>query len=224
MTPFILVSCLSAVENINRALIKAPSQRPKHSGIFFKVTSVLQSREAAHQQFNPEEEGLTCIICERPAILVKHKPAFLPRLDFASHFDQESSTGFISDGQVEAGIRVVSSCLDMAMKIKVVFPYREVASQQPGLWKKQWNERKDFSALFVYINLIGKATITVVMSSNTWDLCFSLSFTSLSTSFCLLLVSSCSRFSRSSLLLRSSSNACLRISISRSCTRELHPV
>lgn len=52
----------------------------------------------------------------------------------------------------------------------------------------------------------------------TCDLCFSLSFTSLSTSFCLLLVSSCSRFSSSSLLLRSSSRACLRISISRSYT------
>ncbi|TNN51097.1 hypothetical protein EYF80_038674 [Liparis tanakae] len=45
------------------------------------------------------------------------------------------------------------------------------------------------------------------------------SFTSLSTSFCLLLVSSCSRFSSSSLLRRSSSRACRRTSISRSCTR-----
>lgn len=42
MTPFILVSCLSAVENVNRAVqgptaqIKAPSQRPKHAGIVEK--------------------------------------------------------------------------------------------------------------------------------------------------------------------------------------------
>jgi len=54
---------------------------------------------------------------------------------------------------------------------------------------------------------------------NTCDRCFSRSFTSLSTIFCLLLVSSCSRFSSSSLLRRSSSRACRRISISRSCTR-----
>lgn len=68
--------------------------------------------------------------------MVKDKPAFLPGLDLAAHFDQETSTGFISDGQMEAGIWVVSSCLNVAVKIKVVFPYREVACQQPGLWKQ----------------------------------------------------------------------------------------
>lgn len=55
---------------------------------------------------------------------------------------------------------------------------------------------------------------------NTCDRCFSLSFISVSTSLCLLLVSSCSRFSSSSRRLLSSSKACRRISISRSCTRE----
>lgn len=40
---------------------------------------------------------------------------------------------------MKAGVWVVSSCLDMAVKIKVVFPYREVPRQQPGLWKRQWN-------------------------------------------------------------------------------------
>lgn len=82
------------------------------------------------------EELLTCVVGECPAILVEDKPAFLPGLDLATHLDQETSTGFISDGQMEAGIWVVSSCLNMAMKTKVIFPYWEVASQQPGLWKK----------------------------------------------------------------------------------------
>src|SRR4029434_9759502 len=58
----------------------------------------------------------------------------------------------------------------------------------------------------------------------TWDLCFSRSFTSRSMSFCRLLVSSCSRFSRSSLLLLSSSSACLRCSFSRSSTHKHTPI
>lgn len=60
--------------------------------------------------------------------MVKDEPAFLPGLDLAAHFDKESPAGFISDGQMEAGVWVVSSCLDMAMKIKVVLPHREVAA------------------------------------------------------------------------------------------------
>lgn len=79
---------------------------------------------------------LTSIVGERSTILVEHKPPFLPGFDLATHFNQESPTGFICDGQMETSIWTVSCCLDVAMKIKVVFPDREVASQQSGLWKK----------------------------------------------------------------------------------------
>lgn len=74
---------------------------------------------------------LTCKVCERPAILVEDKPAFLPGLYLAAHFDQEASTGFVSDGQMEAGVWVVSCGLDVAMQIKVVLSHREVARQEP---------------------------------------------------------------------------------------------
>ena len=118
---------------------------------------------------------------------------------------------------MEAGVWVVSRCLDVAVKIKVVFPYREVASQ-PGLWMEKalkWDDRSRSICTMV------EKKHDISAEQPTCDLCFSLSFTSRSTSFCLLLVSSCSRFSRSSRLLRSSSRACLRISISRSCTRHI---
>lgn len=87
------------------------------------------------QSFTVETEAPTCIICERPPILVEDKPAFLPRLDLPTHFDQESSAGFVGDGQVEAGVWVVSGCFDVAMKVKVIFSHGEVASQQPRLQK-----------------------------------------------------------------------------------------
>lgn len=78
----------------------------------------------------------TCVIRQRPAVLVKDKPAFFPRLDLPSHLDQETSTGFIGDGQMKAGVRAVSSCLDVAVEVEIVFSYRKVATQQPRLWKK----------------------------------------------------------------------------------------
>lgn len=77
---------------------------------------------------------LTCVVGERPAIMVEDKPTFLPGLDLSAHLDQKTSAGFVSDGQMEAGVRVVSGCLDVAVKIEVVLPYGEVACQQPGLW------------------------------------------------------------------------------------------
>lgn len=75
----------------------------------------------------------TCVVRQRPAVLVKDKPAFFPRLDLPSHFDQEASAGFIGDGQMKAGVRVVSSCLDVAVEVEVVFSHRKVATQQAGL-------------------------------------------------------------------------------------------
>lgn len=130
MTPFILVSCLSAAENVNR-VIKAHSRHPEYPGVADE-----SQRRLTFSPESCEEELLTCIVGERPAILVEDEPALLPGLDLATHFDQEASAGFISDGQMEAGIWVVTGCLNMAVKIKVVFSYREVASQQPGLWKQ----------------------------------------------------------------------------------------
>lgn len=83
------------------------------------------------------ESNPTCIVGERSAILVKDKPAFLPGLDLAAHFDKKASAGFIGDGQMEAGVWVVSSRLDIAVKVKVVLSYRQVATQQTGLWEKR---------------------------------------------------------------------------------------
>lgn len=83
----------------------------------------------------------------------------------------------------------------------------------------KWNTHINIVPCFVVCTVRPKVrSEPSLLLANTCDLCFSLSFTSLSTSLCLLLVSSCSRFSSSSLLRRSSSRACLRISISRSCT------
>lgn len=126
MTPFILFSCLSVVENINRSMIKAFPLHQQVPRCFVQVVS---------DAVTSEKEVLTCIIRERSSILVKDKPAFLPRLDLPTHFDQESSAGFIGDGQVETGVRVVSGYLDVAMKVKIIFSHREVTSQQPRLWK-----------------------------------------------------------------------------------------
>ena len=79
---------------------------------------------------------LTDVVGESPLETVEDEPAFLPGLDLAAHFDEVAPTGLIGDGQMEAGIWVVSSRLDVAMKIKVVFPHWEVATQQTGLWGK----------------------------------------------------------------------------------------
>lgn len=85
---------------------------------------------AAPQQLEPRRtEVQTCVIRQRPAVLVKDKPALFPRLDLPSHLDQEPSAGFIGDGQMKAGVRVVSSCLDVAVEVEIVFSYRKVATQ-----------------------------------------------------------------------------------------------
>lgn len=76
---------------------------------------------------------LTRVVGERPTVLVKDEPAFLPGLDFPAHFDQEASAGFVGDGQVEAGVWVVTRRLDLSVKVKVVFPHGEVTRQQPRL-------------------------------------------------------------------------------------------
>lgn len=60
--------------------------------------------------------------------MVKDEPTLLPGLYLSAHFDEETSAGFIGDGQVEAGVRAVSSRLDVAVEIKVVFPHWEVAA------------------------------------------------------------------------------------------------
>lgn len=63
--------------------------------------------------------------------MVKDEPALLPGLYLPAHFDQEAPAGFVSDGQVEAGVWAVSGRLDVSVEVKVVFPDWEVAAQQP---------------------------------------------------------------------------------------------
>lgn len=75
----------------------------------------------------------TCIIGERAPVAVKHKPAFLPRFDLASHLDQVASAGLLRDGQVEARVRAVARRLDVSPQVKVVLPHRQVSRQRPRL-------------------------------------------------------------------------------------------
>lgn len=79
----------------------------------------------------------TCVVGECSAILVKDEPAFLPGLDLPTHLDKKAPAGFIGDGQMEAGVWVVTSCLYVAVKVKVVPPHWEVAAQHPGLWQSK---------------------------------------------------------------------------------------
>jgi len=77
----------------------------------------------------PRTQPLTCVVRERPAVLVEDEPALLPGLDLSSHLDQEAPARLIGDGQLEAGVRAVSGRLDVAVEIEVVLPHGEVASQ-----------------------------------------------------------------------------------------------
>lgn len=74
---------------------------------------------------------LTCIVGERAPVAVKHKPAFLPRLDFAPHLDQVAPARLLRDGQVEARVGAVARRLDVRPQVEVVLPHRQVARQRP---------------------------------------------------------------------------------------------
>lgn len=76
---------------------------------------------------------LTCIVGERASVAVKHKPAFLPRFDLASHLDQVASAGLLGDGQVEARVCAVARRLDVSPQVKVVLSHRQVSRQRPRL-------------------------------------------------------------------------------------------
>lgn len=127
MTPFILVSCLSAAENGNR--------------LFSRGRNILTGL-SADVRLHGRAHSLTCVVGERPAVVVEDEPALLPGLYLAAHFDEEAPTGFVSDGQVEAGVRAVPGRLDVAAEIKVVFPHREVAAKQPRLRKADEGKRR----------------------------------------------------------------------------------
>lgn len=92
------------------------------------ILTQLADAVKAAARFHRRADGLTCVIGERPAVVVKDEPALLPGLYLAAHFDEEASAGFIGDGQMETGVRAVSSRLDVAAEIKVVFPHWEVAA------------------------------------------------------------------------------------------------
>lgn len=118
MTPFILVSCLSAAHKVNWYPIEA---RP------VVISADSDNTTSAHKR------GPTCVVGECPAILVKDEPAFLPGLDLPAHLDEKAPAGFVGDGQMEAGVGAVSRRLDVAVKVEVVLPHREVAAQHAGL-------------------------------------------------------------------------------------------
>ncbi|KAA8586989.1 hypothetical protein FQN60_000825 [Etheostoma spectabile] len=104
----------------------------------------------------------------RTKIPVSKVPVRRAGLDFATHFDQKASTGFISDGQMEAAVRVVSSCLNMAVKIKVVFPHREILSGEQA--EKLVSRLSELSTLTVSEAwlLSGSETAEPAGSLSTW--------------------------------------------------------
>lgn len=76
---------------------------------------------------------LTCVVGQRPAVAVKDEPALLPRLDLSSHLDEEAAARLLRNGDVVAGIDVVSGRLDVTSQVEVVLPHRQVASQRTRL-------------------------------------------------------------------------------------------
>lgn len=101
------------------------------------------------------KHGPTCVVGQRSAVLVKDEPAFFPGLDLPAHLDQKAPAGFIGDGQMEAGIWVVSGRLDVAVKVKVVLPHWEVAAQHPGLWQsRRGNIKKSGTTTLVTLLLM----------------------------------------------------------------------
>lgn len=117
---------LEVDDSFHLGLVFVCSRERKRSLIFATAPHILTqpTRAASTAARGP----LTCVIGEGPAVMVKDEPALLPRLDLATHLDEEAPTGFISDGQMEAGVWVVSGRLDVAVEIDVVFPRWEVAA------------------------------------------------------------------------------------------------
>lgn len=72
---------------------------------------------------------LTCVVRQCPTVTVEDEPALLPRLDLSSHLDEEAAARLLRDGDVVAGLDVVSSRLDVATQVEVVLPHRKVAGQ-----------------------------------------------------------------------------------------------
>ncbi len=80
--------------------------------------------------------GSTCIVGECASVAVKDEPAFLPRFDFAPHFDQVATAGLFRDGQVEARVGAVACRLNMSSQVEIVLSHRQVPCQRPGLERK----------------------------------------------------------------------------------------
>lgn len=85
---------------------------------------------------------LTCVVGERSPVAVKHKPAFLPRFNFAPHLDQVASARLLRDGQVEARVGAVARRLDVRPQVKVVLPHRQVSCQRARLRRESKKDVK----------------------------------------------------------------------------------
>lgn len=111
---------LEVNDSFHLGLVFVWSRERKHNRLF--------SAGSKTADVSSKYRSLTCVIGERPAVVVKDEPTLLPGLYLSAHFDEEAPAGFVGDGQVEAGVRAVSSRLDVAVEIKVVFPHWEVAA------------------------------------------------------------------------------------------------
>lgn len=91
------------------------------------------TRQAGRRLTDIARVGLTCVVRQRPAVAVEDEPALLPRLDLSSHLDEEAAARLLRDGDVVAGLDVVSGRLDVATQVEVVLPHGQVAGQRASL-------------------------------------------------------------------------------------------
>lgn len=80
-----------------------------------------------------DTSALTNIVGERPFEAVEHEPAFLPRLDLASHLHQVALAHLLGEDDVIARLHAVTRRLDVRAQIKLLLPDGQVASHRTGL-------------------------------------------------------------------------------------------
>lgn len=131
MTPFSFASCLSVTVTTIRHQVEVDCDMTSGTDVP-TVACVI----------------LTCVVRERPAVPVEDEPALLPRLDLSSHLDEEAAARLLHDGDVVAGLDVVSGRLDVAAQVKVVLPHGQVAGQWTRLWTGVKNEMGETKNIF----------------------------------------------------------------------------
>lgn len=95
--------------------------------------NIVWTRQADSRLIHTACVILTCVVRQCPAVTVEDEPALFPRLDLSSHLDEETTARLLRDGDVVAGLDVVSGRLDVATQVKVVLPHRQVAGQRARL-------------------------------------------------------------------------------------------